>query len=144
MSPRPVTSNMRLADAKDTPQLIGLIKEYCEEEGLDFNLPFVEDFISRNLEMTTVLVSVDDEDKLTGVLSFNLRPHHFTGEATGFKVTWFMSKKHRGRVGLELLKKSEEICEAFGVKEYLLALPSHTRPPKGYKVKEIIYSKELK
>lgn len=130
----------REARQEDRVALQELIKEYCAEAGLHADDEYISKYISVGLANFNVLVATE-EDKVIGVISFMVSKHHFTGIPCGRKIAWFISKEHRGKAGLKLLKMAENRARELGAKHFYCSTP--TKLTTDYMPLEVEYRKEL-
>ena len=130
----------RQALPQDTNQLQRLTQEYCVEAGLSYTTESIALYIQNSLSNTYMLVA-EKEGTLVGALSFLLTSHSFSGVSCAKKIGWFVSKEHRGRIGIELLKQAESLAKGMGAKHFYCSLP--TKMVTDYMPVETEYVKDL-
>lgn len=120
---------VRTSNSLDIPALYDLAVEYCLEIGQEFDTEAV--FKSIQLWLRDCLVAELDGE-VVGVIAYTSARDPWTGALHSWCSHWFVTKEHRGRTGLELLKAA---------KPDFINLPPNAKCPKGYKAKAIIYEK---
>ena len=130
----------RQAIFSDRNHLIDLVKEHCIDSKLSYTEEAVAQYVTIGLNNTNALVAEVD-GKVVGVISFIVYNHQFTGIPCAKKIAWFVSKEHRGKVGLALLRKAEEEAKALGATHFYCSTP--TKMVTDYMPIETEYQKEL-
>jgi N-acetylglutamate synthase-like GNAT family acetyltransferase len=133
-------SSIREARIEDFKDFQELIKEYCDEFKYSYDPVSVSKYIYIGLQHTTTLVA-EVNNKVIGVLNFIVSPHQFTGILCARKMAWFVTKEHRGKVGLQLLRKAEEQAKSMGATQFYCS--TQTKMFTDYMPLETEYVKDL-
>lgn len=130
----------RASELKDYPDILELTKEHCKEAGFHFNEEQGSKYALWNLQNTTGIIA-EKEGKVIGAINFSLTKHHFSGDTIAGKIAWFVSKPHRGKIGMKLLKMAEDKAKELGAKWFYCS--TSTKMKTDYLPLEVEYKKEL-
>lgn len=130
----------RTPGAEDFDALFALAKEHCEERGYKYKEDLLKKYVLYGMDRTHTIVAEKDGE-IIGVTNFYLMEHHFTGEMQAGKISWFVKKEHRGKIGMELLRAAEKAAKEYGAKYYIASTSG--KMPKDYEALETEYRKEL-
>ena len=111
---------VRLAQKKDLPEVLTLLKEFHSESLDKYNL-FCNDEtakITMKLLYRTSFVLVID-NKIVGVLGGIIATYPLNNELIYHEWIWFVNKKHRLH-GIGLYRKLEEYCREQNIKKIVM------------------------
>lgn len=120
---------LRTSNTLDLPALYYLALEHAVETNIQFDCDQVYTSVKHWLPNCLV---AELDGKVVGVIAFTDQTNPWHGDLERWISHWFVSKEHRGRIGLELLKETNT---------NYLTLPTNSKAPKGYKAKAIIYER---
>lgn len=121
---------IREATVADIPRLIEMGHRFVSETSY-------KDHLEENPEQMKILAEqiisnpngrilvAEKDQKPIGMLALILFPHYLSGELVAGEVFWWVEPEARkGRTGLELMKKAEEIAVSWGAKKMQMVAPS--------------------
>ena len=125
----------------DLEELIELVKEYCEDNHIEYDEKTIRTYLIVQISQLPSVVAVQD-NKVVGAVSFIILPDHFKADKyIAEKMAIFVSKEYRNKdIGTKLLNKAEQVCKEQGIKQFYF---KGSIRPKGYKEIERQYMKEL-
>jgi GNAT superfamily N-acetyltransferase len=95
-----------------------------------------------------VLLWVEDDGRISGILAFLLLPHYFTGELTAQEIMWYVEPEYRkGCAALRLMWAAEEMARNLGAVTMQFTAPTRETSAIyqrfGYKPLEMTFEKEF-
>jgi len=157
VGPSPTAGTLHLKELKVTEYIEEawrLLEEHREElmtnEDLMILKPNVE--LYKALENANSLISIVafDGDRIIGYSVSFVSPNlHFSDLLLCSNDVLFVTKEHRGNVGLKLMRMTERLAKERGCGMILWGTKPNTPlagilPRLKYKVQDIVYSKEIK
>lgn len=121
---------IREATLADIPRLVEMGRRFISESSYKNHLgenpeqmkTLAEQIISN--PKGRILVSEKD-GRLTGMLALIVFPQHFSGELIAGEVFWWVDPEARkGRTGLKLMRKAEEIAVELGAEKMQMVAPT--------------------
>lgn len=155
--PFPTAGTLHLKELKATEYIEEawkLLEEHREELMTNKDLMILKPNVElyRVLEDSDSLISIVafDGDKIIGYsISFVSANLHYSDLLLCSNDALFVTKKHRGNIGLKLMRMTERLAKERGCKMILWNTKPNTPlaeilPKLKYKVQDIVYSKEIK
>lgn len=144
---------IRKAVLQDKPTVIDMVKDFLKES----NMPLKPDLkqISEGFDImldnpSALMLVVQKEDRVVGVLGALLAPSFFSTETSAVELLWYMQPDARdGRAALRLINHYETWAKNKGVRivamndTHNLADLQKLYERKGYQLKEKTYIKVL-
>lgn len=146
---------IRLATSADVPRLIELGSLSLKNgpyKGKIADVPEQAKLLALTLlESGKVLVLVNPENQIVGLLALAFFPHYYTGEKTAAEVMWYVLPEWRKSLGLEtigLFRAAEREARAAGCTTIQFTAPTEEiarlYEKAGLTALEVAYYKELR
>jgi GNAT superfamily N-acetyltransferase len=143
---------IRTAITTDIPRIVELGSRWLAESPYSSIIKDIpkqtERFANYVIQNGKVLLYVNDEGKVGGLLAFLVFPHPFTGDMTATELMWYVEPEERAEGGgLRLLWESEKEAKDMGATMMGFTAPttevSALYKRFGYKQLEVTFMKEL-
>lgn len=107
---------IRKATAEDLPAVLELLKEFQEESLKEYGANINAELLRESCENYVATTFIAEQDgKVIGVLAGTVKKVPTFSKPIYHEEVWYVTKAHRLRAGIHLLKTLEEWCEVNGI-----------------------------